>query len=116
MSSRCNVKVVFDEENSKLFYHHYDGYPDGVGAELVELVSSELAEHTSKSEFRDFCDILVEDYGYEEVNHESGDIDWYYEVTVSDCKVHCYKCDWRTGTKTLVSDDLKESIRSGDQI
>lgn len=116
MSTRCNVKVVFDEESSKLFYHHYNGYPDCAGAELVELVSSELTEHTSKAEFSDFCDILIEDYGYEEVNYESGDIDWYYEVTVSGCKVHCYKCDWRTGTKTLVSDDLQELLRSGDPI
>lgn len=116
MSTRCNVKVVFDDDHCKLFYHHYAGYPDGVGAELVELVSSELTGNINKDGFNDFCDILVADYGYYEVKYESSDISWYYEITVSDCKVHCYKCDWRTDTKTLVSDDLEESLISGGSL
>lgn len=117
MSTRCNVKVVFDEDHSKLFYHQYNGYPDCVGAELVELVSSELTGNTGKAGFHDFCELLIEDYGYDAADYESGDIEWYYEVIVPECKVHCYKCDWRTDTKILVSSDLGESLRSsGDPL
>jgi hypothetical protein len=105
MSTRCNVKVVFDDDRSKLFYNHHDGYPAGVGKELVDIVDSNLTPPSSLNDFVEFCTLLAES-GYEEVFTEAGDAEWYYEVTMSDCNIHCYKVDWRTGAKVLIHEDL----------
>jgi len=38
MSTRCNIKVIVDGETICWLYHHHDGYPEGVGANLAEFL------------------------------------------------------------------------------
>ena len=35
MSTRCNILI-----GDRQFYHHWDGYPDGVGADLAYFIAN----------------------------------------------------------------------------
>lgn len=40
MSTRCNIILRDENKNKKIYlYHHHDGYPEGVGADLAHFVS-----------------------------------------------------------------------------
>ena len=40
MSTRCNIILLDEKHNRRIFlYHHHDGYPQGVGADLAHYVS-----------------------------------------------------------------------------
>ena len=38
MSTRCNVIIKEYDGNFFQLYHHHDGYPEGVGADLEEYI------------------------------------------------------------------------------
>lgn len=105
MATRCNIRVRFNT-TERLFYRHLDGYPSCAGKDLVDLIDMEVTDEPTMSDFTDFCNTIVEDYGCEEVPVEAGDIEWYYDVSIDEAKVSCYSVDWRTGAKMLVHDDL----------
>ena len=94
MSTRCNV--IVKENDSKFFqlYHHYDGYPEGVGVDLenyIKEMDSEQLEDGKK-----FCDFLSnpsrDTYEYEGTNiHPHGDIEYLYVVDISKQKIQCYE-------------------------
>ena len=41
MSTRTHVRVYNNNEEMAAFYHHYDGYLQGVGKELVDIAKKE---------------------------------------------------------------------------
>lgn len=38
MSTRATIKIVKKGKDDLWMYHHSDGYPDGVGCELLEFL------------------------------------------------------------------------------
>ena len=38
MSTRCMIKIYKKNFASEFVYHHCDGYPDGVGSELIKIL------------------------------------------------------------------------------
>ena len=96
MSTRCNV-IVKDKFNKIWLYHHHDGYPEGVGADLV----SRFAEKFKKDEriwWSDIVNKLVKDQNdeYEITDGEHSDIEYCYTI---DCgkKTICWQkvdTDW----------------------
>lgn len=51
MSTRCNI-IVMTEDKIHQFYHHCDGYPEGVGLELV--ATAQVAELITEYHYANF--------------------------------------------------------------
>lgn len=88
MSTRSNIFVDFNGER-KQFYHHYDGYLDGVGKDL--LVRMEMAIAIARKDssylvstervYKEFINLLEEEGFYEpEKIGLHGDIEYLYYV------------------------------------
>ena len=82
MSTRCNV-IVKAGDQEITFYHHCDGYPEGVGIDLAERMERVMANKWHDAD--DFLDDLVRDadYDFSTVCGLPGDIEYLYKV---DCK------------------------------
>lgn len=103
MSTRCNIIVMTEDGDNYQFYHHCDGYPEGVGIELVAM--AQVAELTTKSDYnvfaggRIYSEELVENFlniirkseSYEDegeiekpnYNKLHGDIEYLYVVKIN---------------------------------
>ena len=89
MSTRSNIFVDFNGER-KQFYHHLDGYLDGVGKDLLirmELAVIKAGEYVpdiaerTKNVYEEFLNLLEEEGSYEpEEIGLHGDIEFLYYV------------------------------------
>lgn len=87
MSTRCHI-IVKENNKETFIYHHCDGYPSGVGAELEGLLAK--CEHAN--DFNDLVhriELLGGGYEIDEGIH--GDEDFIYTITVnnSSCILKC---------------------------
>ncbi len=81
VSTRCNI--VIENKNDALYlYHHCDGYPEGVGNELLEL-SNMLKSGMMPSDVYDTLVYLYGDY-YEITNKLHGDIEYVYNIKLNE--------------------------------
>ena len=88
MSTRCNVIIKRKGYQDIILYHHFDGYPQGVGYDLhcrLKKINGNWYE----------CDIannLVKDKedDYEITSCIHGDIDYLYTI---DCDAKQLKCN-----------------------
>ena len=80
MSTRCNI-IVKDKYDKFWLYHHCDGYPEGVGADLVKRFQG-LFEKDEKYFAEDICNELIKDSSdnYELTGGEHGDIEYLYTL------------------------------------
>lgn len=86
MSTRAHIRIIDGKEQIQL-YHHFDGYPEGVGADLKEFLEKKniwngeiIANELIKSK---------EDDGYEVTTCLHGDEEYIYVI---DCKAKSLKC------------------------
>lgn len=85
MSTRCNILVKEKGYRDIILYHHHDGYPEGVGADLLER----FAELFSKKEYFIFAIVLANklimdrEDEYEVTNCIHGDIEYLYTIDCS---------------------------------
>lgn len=99
MSTRCNV-VVKNGSKQTILYHHFDGYPEGVGKNLVEFMAD---KHSG--EINDVDEFVKElkafDNIYEDTLGLHWDIEYLYVIWLDAESVVCYSVNfWDT-----VSDD-----------
>lgn len=89
--TRCNI-VVNDSEDTLYLYHHCDGYPKGVGKELIDYLQTNTPK-TADDVFKG----LVFMYGdsYEETNGIHGDISYLYTIDIDNdlIKLRCENPD-----------------------
>ena len=102
MSTRCNVIIKNDasERNSEsvILYHHHDGYPEGVGVALQQV----LAQGTV-SDKREPSAVLVGDYdGYEVEDGLAGDIEYLYTISLNTRQLKCQSINILTDETKLV--------------
>ena len=87
MSTRSQIKIKYLDREI-LLYHHHDGYPEGVGFDLIRrqkqlkswngsIISNNLVKDTS------------DEYEIAYVIHT--DLDYWYEI---DCNKHTIRC-WK---------------------
>lgn len=101
MSTRCcvQVKQTFGEEQdadkevrSVMIYHHWDGYPSGVGYDLWQR----LRKYKGNWDIDEVVNGLLKDpndsYEYTAFNHT--DIDYLYVIDCSAKTLKCYECEW----------------------
>ena len=91
MSTRSQIKVTYLKQ-SVLLYHHWDGYPKGVGKDLIQrrkkfntwngnILVNELVKNT------------VKDDGYEIAFEVHTDLDYWYEIDCSRKTIRCWKVE-----------------------
>lgn len=86
--TRCNI-VVNDGTDTLYIYHHCDGYPKGVGQQLIKYLQCNTPLRA-----QDVLDGLVFMYGeeYEETSGIHGDIGYLYTIDIRDDRISL-KCD-----------------------
>lgn len=95
MATRCNIIIKRNEEdlNPICLYHHWDGYPEGVGHDLYRY----LLEHKCLSKTGLANKLVREglemdgnlDKGYEITDNIHGDIEYIYIIRCDLVKVTC---------------------------
>lgn len=116
MSTRCIVRIAKNGREVTL-YHHHDGYPEGVGKDLMERFGKILQKEKIEIEkgFQSWlgvCDIanqLIKDSmdSYELTIGNHTDREYEYFISLDEMKIYCFRVDvdWVTGL-TLVRDEV----------
>ena len=97
MSTRCQVRIKVNNKELML-YHHFDGYPEGVGYCLLKL----MEQYKSGCWFQSIINDMVKraDFEITFINH--GDIEYLYEMDFDKKVVLCYSVDnWENHMKIL---------------
>ena len=102
MSTRSEIHIFgkTGEPFIKL-YHHYDGYPNGVGCFLMEEVYPKLMSSNDNTE-ADIAQFLVDHEADDEFEYTVGihsDIEFLYEINVPAKTIECFKGHYRTHNK-----------------
>ena len=95
MSTRCNVIINNGEKSADptIFYHHCDGYPDGVGNELKNILKQYTSDNNTYSISEIISEIMNKSDEYELENRIAGDIEYLYDIIVYKGNIFytCYK-------------------------
>lgn len=85
MSTRCNILVKEKGRKDIILYHHHDGYPQGVGADLVKRFKELFGRKESYIFAIVLANKLVKDSEdeYEITNCIHGDIEYLYTIDCS---------------------------------
>ena len=91
MSTRCHVVIIEPNDTEHYIYHHFDGYPDGVGKELKKILEScpSYDWETIMEKILDYSD------EYEEDNGIHGDEEYIYEIDTNNtyALLKCFSLD-----------------------
>ena len=89
MSTTKACVIVKDGRNKKYFYRYYDGYPDGVGVDLMKFI---LYGGGNVESVKKFCEALnYWDSSYEIGNGIYGNEDYIYVIDLFNKKYLCYE-------------------------
>ena len=90
MSTRCNL-LIRHQGIQVCLYHHHDGYPEGVGAELCEIFFDRFTKKDSAPFYLDgVVNSLIKNYqGYEWSSALHGDIEYLYTVDLERRTIIC---------------------------
>jgi len=96
MSTRCNVIVADAQTGERAFlYHHCDGYPEGVGRDLSEMLVGFRKEFEGRRlDTRELVRYIQgKDKAYEPTTGIHGDAEYLYTLKVMPEKVLFYAED-----------------------
>lgn len=96
MATRCNI-IIKDRSNRRIYlYHHHDGYPEGVGADLKKFL-----EQFQEWQIRQYGGLLanklvknqagLDDEEYEVAPGLHGDIQYLYVINCKAGTLRCYE-------------------------
>lgn len=118
MSTRTNIFVDYEGERIQ-YYHHYDGYPEGVGkmlASYLDIATYIAPERTTAGVRKQFLELLKLDKGFErEEIGLHGDIEYLYFVKFTDNEkdvITFTKLKWENKSEQL---SKLERAEQGDQ-
>lgn len=104
MSTRCVVRLKqkIGNKNVKIdLYHHHDGYPTGVGADLVEMFYDKEKAFYNLDDICDVANFLLkkEDDEYQITVYNHVDIEYLYIIDIDkkDIKCQAVLMNWETG-------------------
>ena len=117
MGTRCEIIIKnswkYEDKrykNSAKLYHHFDGYPSGVGQFLMENVYPKLMRNFSES-----CDSIAnflikneEDTGYEATYLTHSDIDYVYIIDIPSKTIKCLEGYYYKGKRGILFHKVKE--------
>ena len=91
MSTRANIFIRndYDDDEKVVLYHHCDGYPEGVGRDLTNILhkfSKEKHANVSKEELANY--ICNSDNDFRNTTPcEAGDTEYIYEINLAKHRV-----------------------------
>lgn len=91
MSTRCHLVVKGKGFEKAYIYHHCDGYPDGVGAEIVEEMKKYDNPEWRVNEVVNEILSINDEYQLDTDIH--GDEDYIYLIDCDSKKIECYNAD-----------------------
>ena len=105
MSTRSEIviKETYNWNESKhtnqiKLYHHFDGYPEGVGKFLIENVLPLIQKgNPSIPYIANFLIKSTKDDGYEVTLGKHVDIEYFYEINLSKRSIQCWKARYKSG-------------------
>jgi len=123
MSTRCNI-VITDKKNknSVTLYHHHDGYPEGVGVELLEMTDGKVfstVEHLATFLMKTTEPLYAESENmtkneFELTSGVQGDIDYLYKIRIGKTNCLTFECwkknDERTGFDEMINLDTVRRV------
>lgn len=91
MSTRTTIKLK-EKQNEINLYHHHDGYPEGVGADLKDRLNNDKKYWDMYS----FANLLIKDNNdeYELTNGQHGDEQYAYLIDFDTKTITCYQIGW----------------------
>ena len=97
MVTRANI-LIKDAESEVLLYHHYDGYPEGVGNELLDMMS--IAKKEQLQSPKALAEFICQDESYEHEGEDATiapDIEFAYIINLTTkqmegLNVHIWGC------------------------
>lgn len=129
MATRCSVlftankpAYITSPQNDEQFYHHWDGYLEGVGKDIFDKIINQ-AKKDGRIELR-YC--LTHDYEKEAVGSIHGDWEYLYRVTFKESEItfeyskdldgilklgsiHSIATEWKTYARIKVSQEVSPS-------
>lgn len=79
-------------------YHHFDGYPEGVGKFLIENVLPLIQKgNPSISYIANFLIKSTKDDGYEVTLGKHVDIEYFYEINLTKRSIKCWSAHYKSG-------------------
>lgn len=91
MSTRCHLVVKGQGFEKAYIYHHCDGYPDGVGTEIVEEMKQYDNPEWRVNEVVNKILSISDEYELDSDIH--GDEDYIYLIDCDSKKIECYNAD-----------------------
>lgn len=87
MSTRANIIISEEGTNeSKCIYHHCDGYPKGVGDEVINFIRDYISsepEDVGMESLNKY--IIFEDSTYQPARDLAGDAEYVYSIFIAEC-------------------------------
>lgn len=95
MSTRANIRII-DGDDQILIYHHCDGYPEGVGAELKTFLSRHKGGWDAEDIARGLVTMKDEwnSFPYEPAICLHGDEEYVYVIDCVKNTLTCYRHRW----------------------
>ena len=116
MSTRCDIIIkdygIYEGKAWKVqakLYHHFDGYPEGVGAFLIKEVLPAL-ENSNNTSCDDIANFLVkheDDNGFEVTVCNHIDIEYRYIIDIPKKEIQCLEghySDWNSPRPRFTTD------------
>ena len=90
MSTRATIRVEDNEGEGLWIYHHCDGYPQGVGEELKELLVK-VGKYADIYDVANYLFKYGKKYGdYELTSDLHGDSEFVYNIDMGSRTLECY--------------------------
>ena len=89
MSTRCQIKVTY-LQREVLLYHHWDGYPEAVGLDLIKR-QKQLKTWNGDILANDLVKDLADEYEIAFQVHT--DLDYWYEIDCNRKTIRCWKVE-----------------------
>ena len=96
MSTRSQVKVICNGK-SVMLYHHWDGYPEGVGYCLLKI----LKKVENKRWVDEYINKMITRGNFEITFVNHCDIEYYYELDFDKQQVNCMAINNWNGTMEI---------------
>lgn len=96
MSTRASIRIV-EAAGQILLYHHHDGYPEGVGAELKKFLAENVRGWWDPEAIASGLATMKNDYGrypYECAICLHGDEEYVYVIDCEKKTLTCYYHRW----------------------
>lgn len=104
MSTRANIKII-SKSGEKIFYQHYDGYPDGLGAAIDKFISEQSQYHNWDPDI--IINSLVDGtfdktWNIKPVDKIAGDVSFVYNIDCTNRTIEVEQWQWVTNEEDIL--------------